>query len=221
MIRWPLLAVCALAPLSGCQWLGVDRDGFNRLHSRARDVPTTSPATVAVATRVQTMGRRLVIGSPFLGIDPKFQVIGLPEPEIFHPDSVGVYVTDGMAGLCRKDEELAAVLAKEMGQMAAESRRAERLLVRDPIPAVAMGGPGDDPAREAYLVEFEKEVGKPGERKAFPVTDATVIARQILSDAGFDPKCLDDAQPILRKANRTQVLATQLGGRSAAPKWNE
>jgi len=221
MIRWPMLAVCAVAPLSGCQWLGIDRDGYNRLRSQAQKVPTISPATVAVATRVETMGRRLVIGSPFLGIDPKFQTVGRPEPEIFHSDSVGVYLTDGMAGLCRKDEELAAVLANEIGQMAAEARRSERLRVRDPIPAVAMGNPGDDPAREAYLAEFEMEVGKPTGRKPFPVTDATTIARQILSDAGFDPKCLDEAQPILRKANQTQVLAKQLGGRSTAPKWNE
>jgi hypothetical protein len=232
MIRWPLLALVALAPLAGCRWLGIDRDGFDNLREREVKPPTVAPASVAAAARVDKLGRQLVAGSPFLGLDPTFQTIGpvkaggISEPELFHRDSTGVFLTEGMVDLCRKDEELAAVLAHELGQMAAEARRTDRMRLRDPIPAVAMGGKPDgstdfDPARDAYLADFEKNVRKPTERKMFPVTDANKIAKQILADAGFAEKWLDDVQPTLKKANRTQVIAKQLGGATAAPKWRE
>lgn len=231
MIRWPLLAVAAIAPLAGCQWLGIDRDGFDGMRNREVKMPTVAPASVEAAARVDKIGRQLVNGSPFLGLDPTFQVIGpqvggTSEPEFFHRDSTGVFLTEGLVTLCRKDEELAAVLAHQLGHMAAESRRTDRMRVRDPIPKGAMGGKPDgstdmDMARDMYLADFEKNVRKPTERKMFPLTDATKIAKQILSDAAFDPKWLDDVQPILKQANRTQVLAKQLGGGSAAPKWSE
>lgn len=231
MFRWPLLAA-AVAPLAGCQWLGLDRDGFGTVAHREIAAPKIAPASVEAAARVDRVGRQLVAGSPFLGLDPTFQTIGpntttsVSEPEIFHRDSTGVFLTEGLVNLCRKDEELAGVLAHRLGLMAAESRRADRMKFRDPIPAVAMGGKPDgstdlDISRDMYLAEFEKNVRKPTEKKTWAVTDADKIARQILSDAGIDPKWLDDVQPILKRANRTQALAKQLGGTAAAPKWSE
>lgn len=231
MNRWPWLAVAWISLLSGCRWLGIDRDGFDEFSRREIAAPKISPASVETAARVDRIGRQLVAASPFLGIDPTFQTIGginggPSAPEIFHRDSTGVFMTEGLVNLCRKDDELAAVLANELGNMAAEARRTERLRVRDPIPAAAMGGKpdgstGHDVARDMYLAEYEKNVRKPTERKMFPVTDAAKIARQLLIDAGFDPKCLDEVQPILKQANRTQTLAKQLGGASAAPNWRE
>lgn len=235
MIRWPLLSLAALSVVpaaSGCRWLGVDRDGLDLFTQREVKTPVASPASIEAAARVDRIGRQLVAGSPFLGIDPAFQTVGpsqtagTSEPEIFHRDSTGVFLTEGLVALCKKDEELAGVLAHRLGMMAAEARRTDHMRLPQPIPAAAMGGKPDgstdfDPGRAMYLADFEKNVRKPSEKKMHPTTDAGQIARQLLKDAGYAETCLDDAQPILKRANRTQTMAKQLGGSAASPKWNE
>ena len=222
MIRW--LSVVALAPLVGCQWLGLSRDDFGRIANREIAVPKMPAASVEAAVRVNKIGLQLSSGSPFIGIEPNFDTIGTTEPELFHRDSTGLFITEGLVNLCRKDEELAAVLAHEMGLMAAEMRRTDRMKRPDPLPSMTWGKPDGstdmNPGRDMYLADFEKNVRKPSERSMWPVTDAKKIARQILTDAGYAEKWLDDAQPILKQANRTQEVAKQLGGRSAPPRWS-
>lgn len=232
MRRSMVVIAVALPLVAGCRMLGLDRDGFDLFAQREVKTPTVAPASVEAAARVDRIGRQLVAGSPFLGLDPTFQTVGptqespTSEPELFHFDTTGVFLTEGLVTLCKTDEQLAGVLAHELGLMAAESRRADRMRLPQPIPAAAMGGKPDgstdfDPARAMYLADFEKNVRKPSERKMYPTTDARQIARQLLKDAGFAETCLDDAGPILKRANRTQKVAKQLGGSAASPKWTE
>ena len=219
----PLLAL-ALASVGCADVLG-DRS-VNGMIGKEIKTPAVSAASVESSARVDKIGRQLLAGSPFLGLDVSFQTIGKPEPELFHRDAQGLFLSEGLVSKCKTNEQLAGVLASEIGQMVSEMRTTERMRLPEPTPTAALGPKLDgttdhDPGRTMELVQFEKSARRPAEKKLWAASDPKTIAKGLLKDAGFDPKLLDDVAPLIREAGRNQTIAKQLGGRGDSPRWSD
>lgn len=97
------------------------------LRNKPVETPKVSEAHVALAGRVDHLSKELLAATPFFPVEPTFHTVAAPEPLLTHPDLHGALISDGLAQRCRSDAELAALLAWELGRMAAEKRTAERL----------------------------------------------------------------------------------------------
>lgn len=186
------------------------------------DTPRLTPASSAVAERVSFVGSDLLAATPLGVPEIDFFTVASAESELFHRDTSAVFVSEGLADRCRTDDELAAVLALEVGRLTAEFRRAARRQVHDPIPAVASGpkvGGGPDPAEVIYLAQFDRMKQAPADKLNWPTVDPREIAAELLRNAGRDPKLLSDVAPLVKAAGDNPT-ARQLGGASVPPKWS-
>ncbi len=211
-----------LAGLTGCMDLDMPT---GRIQNKAVEVPTQSDASLATAARVDLIGRQLVAQSPFLGVEPTFHTFGRNEPEIYHPDSNGVFITEGLVAKCKTDDELAAVLATELGKMAVEKRNSERMKLVNPNAILADAGaraPGEDPTQLAVQAVFDKQIPRAETGKSKGTSDdPKAVAGEILQSAGFKMKSLETVAPLLEESNRTNALAEQFRGRSAKATWSK
>jgi hypothetical protein len=189
-----------------------------------KEVP---PASLAVAERVETLGRKLVAQNTFLGIEPMFMTIGVKESVLFHRGSEQVFISEGLVEKCATDAELAAVLCAEMGRMVAEKRTAKAAGHDvDPIADANFGGgplfPGGtafDAGQQANLAYHEQKHPR-GAAVPNPV-DATNTARDILKGAGYSPAELDRVEPLLKQSERGEKIRKQMGGSAPAPEWKK
>jgi hypothetical protein len=194
--------------------------------------PDLPAADIAVAERVETLGRRIIAQNTFTGIDPMFFCAGPPigtDPFVFHRGPEELWISEALVRQCKTEEQLAAVLCSELGQMVAEKRAARRVAAeRDSFPEAALpggaatlaGGLPNDPARDAERAYNEKR-----QAKTAPVAtaaDAATAARDLLKGAGFDPVELDRVAPLLKQSSaRGVALRTQIGGSAPPPKWDK
>ena len=186
------------------RFLGWDDDPVDRK-------PQVTAASIAVAERVETLGRRIIAQNTFTGLDPLFHTVGKAEPELFHNGTAQLYVSEGLVKRCKTDAELAAVLCSELGVMMAEHR------------AAAAVGRDASGIRNETAAATGTEVGAAGGRPlTFDATaDPNALARQLLRGAGFDPAELDRARPILAGVARGGALEKQVSGSAAAPTWEK
>lgn len=224
MRAFRLLPLGLILVLAGCADVLGERSVNGMINKKVK-TPDVSAASVESAARVDKTGRQLLAGSPFLGVEVAFQTIGHAEPELFHRDAQGLFISEGLVEKCKSNDQLAAVLASEIAHMVAETRMTERMQLPEPLPTAALGPKLDgttdyDPGRDMELAKFEKLARRPAEKKLSASTDTKTIARGMLKDAGFDPKLLDEVAPILREAGRNQNIAKQLGGRGDTPRWS-
>ena len=215
-----LTSAFVFAGLAGC----LDLDGVKgRYQNKAVDVPVQSEASVATAARVDQIGRQLVAQSPFLGVEPTFHTFGRKEPEIYHPDSNGIFITEGLVAKCKTDDELAAVLATELGKMSVEKRISERMNLTRPATLGDAGAraPGEDPTQLAVQAVFDKQLPRSEKDKAHAANeDPKSLAGEILQAAGYKAKSLEDVAPWIDGATRSNGLAEQFRGRNGKPKWS-
>jgi hypothetical protein len=182
---------------------------------------------VAVAARVDQVGRQLLAANPFSGIDATFQVLGHPDALIFHRDRVGVFISDALVDQCKTDAELAAVLASELGKMVAEQRNLSRMGYVDQFSQVPTANPMDstnlaaDPVRMTELAKFDqRQPRKTQDDAKKELTDPKKIAAEMLRTAGLDEKALAAVDPILKNANKNRDVLKQLGAGGSEPVWS-
>ncbi len=186
---------------------------------RMPERPKASPASEEAALRVTLVGQKVLAANKEAGLHPVFHTVGVPAPEIFHHATSELYVTEGLTKRCKTDEQLAAVLAVEMGKMVAEREalarpEARRPQKRPPQEARVGGdfggtfGPPDG-TRLAELGKFEKEGGRP-DAPLPPPPDPTALARSYLARAGYGDRALDEAAPILKEARAHVDLERQM-----------
>jgi len=218
-----LTTTLSLVGLTGC--LDDEFLVAGRFHNKKVEVPVQSEASIATASRVDLIGRQLVAQSPFLGVEPTFHTFGRQEPEIYHPDSNGVFITEGLVAKCSTDDELAAVLAHELGKMAVEKRNADRMKLVNPNSLLGDAGaraPGEDPSQLAVQAVFDKQIPRTETSKSKAISDdPKAVAGEILEAAGFKTKSLETVAPWIEESNRSNALAEQFRGRSASPKWSK
>ncbi|MFO0876844.1 MAG: M48 family metalloprotease [Gemmataceae bacterium] len=172
-----------------------------------------TPATEAVGKRVLGISQKLVLSNPQMGMRPVVMTVGAPHPEIFHrgggAEGYQIFITEGLVKLCKNDDELAALLAMELGKMVSErealappSARGteERPPPRESIGSDVTGtfGPPDGTLQmeEAKLARQRHRAGAP----SVPPPPPEVLARKYLQQAGFETGALTDIAGLLRQA---------------------
>jgi hypothetical protein len=230
-----LTAGAALLFATGCthdgEWsvrkaLGWDEPPRGRVVATppAKELP---PASMAVAERVEILGRKLVAQNTFLGIEPLFMTIGVKEAVLFHRGTEQLLISEGLVEQCKSDAELAAVLCAELGQMVAEKRAAKAAGREvDPIAdathgagSVFPGGTAFDAGRQVDLAYHEQ---KHPRGAAHPDSiDAKRTARELLTGAGYSPAELDRVEPLLKQSERGEKLKKQMGGSAPLPDWKK
>ena len=131
-----------------------------------------------------------------------------------------MFISEGLVKLCKTDDELAAVICSELGQMVAEKKAVRRAgAERDSFPAESLPSGPDDTGRAAEIA-YQERRQKSVASAADPL-DAAKQARLLLSTAGFDPALLDRVQPLLKQSDRGAILRKQMSGSAPAPTWQE
>ncbi|MFO0865751.1 MAG: hypothetical protein U0744_14055 [Gemmataceae bacterium] len=196
--------------------------------TRASYTPSTNEA---LATRVDAAGRKVLNANPQIGQKTVlFATIGNPQPEVFHvmrkqAPGVGetpmVFITEGLANLCKNENELAAVLAFELGRMVAKQAPTTEKQISMPLRA-EIGGAAtsrvtDDPLYAAQLAKVD--VARKQAAAAPPRPDPQELARVYLENAGFGKNDIDTVQPYLQMADRNCAMERQLKGMVAPNQW--
>lgn len=184
----------------------------------APHVANAPPATAAAATRVALVGQKLLLANRQTGLHPAFRTAGRPEPEIFHRGQGEIFVTEGLIGQCKTDAQLAALLALELGKMLVErealagpdAHRPERLPpMQSGVGPDANSAFGQADGVHAYeMYKYEKEQRRP--KTPPPLPDPMVLAGTYLTRAGYSPRDLDEAAPLIKSARGNVKLERQL-----------
>lgn len=185
------------------------------------------PASIAVAERVELLGKKIIAQNTFTGIEPLFMTMGMKESVLFHSGDEQLFISEGLVEKCKSDAELAAVLCAELGKMVAEKRTAKAVgRDVDPIPDAGYGGsplfPGGtafDAGQQANLAFQEKRNAR-GAGRADPA-DATGTARELLTGAGYNPVELERVEPLLKQSDRGELLRKQMAGSAPLPEWKK
>lgn len=191
------------------------------LNEPRRALPTRvqyAPASNETSLRVMLIKDKLTGDNPQLGIKPYVVAIRSNDPEVFHVGLNTIYVTDGLVQQCQTDNQLAAVIANELGRMISERESRVGDDVRQPERMrpvhLPIGGGGNafeaDPLHRIELAQFEKHY--PKHPKGLPAPNPQNVAREILDRAGYQRTDLDAAWPILQNAQRFQVMESQFKG---------
>lgn len=193
-----------------------------------KDVPA---ASLAVAERVENLGRTLIAQNTFTGIDPAFMTIGIKEAVLFHRGTEQLFISEGLVERCGSDAELAAVLCSELGQMVTEKRTAKALgRDTDPMRDAAFGtagapfpgGTAFDAGRTAELAYHEQKHPRGQRPVAASSAEAANTARELLKGAGYSPAELDRVEPLLKQSERGEKIRKQMTtAPSAEPKWQK
>lgn len=143
--------------------------------------------------RVDAVASRILMHNKQLGLHARFEVIPGADRKMLHKSDRLVQLTEGMVDACVRDEQLAALLALELGRMAAQ-RQADRASDDERLPPldVRIGGPdggGFGPQlQQAEMAKLGMDRRKPASESP---PNAEDIARQILMRSGFAPAELD------------------------------
>jgi hypothetical protein len=185
------------------------------------------PASMAVAERVELVGRKVLSQNTFCGLDPNetlFTTAGVKEDVLFHRGGQ-IFISEGLVEKCKTDAELAAVLCSEMGQIIAEVKAA-KAVGRDvsPIPDAsfgsgpALGGTPFDAGRQVDMAYHEKRYPRGASTTG---ADATATARELLKGAGYSPAELDRVEGLVKQSNRGKELKKEISGSAPPPTWQK
>jgi hypothetical protein len=182
-----------------------------------------SPASKETATRVGEVGQKLLAANPNLGLRPAFVTIGGPQPEIFHVQTDGIYVTEALVKQCATEGQLAAALSHELGKMVAERQALTGPNAPEYQPPMDVRVGSDsggtygaaDLTHLAELGKYEKERRRP---PALP-PDPQALARTYLVKAGYAVNELDTVAPLLHAAAANNSFEKQLAAPPTERPW--
>jgi predicted Zn-dependent protease len=173
----------------------------------------------ALAAYVQAVGSRLAALSPRRDVEYRFHVVNMPESNAFALPGGYIYVSRGLLALSRSEDELANVLAHEIGHVAARhsAQRQTRaagvglLSVLGTIAAGALGGAG-----AAQTVAQLGQVAGAGLIASYgrdQEREADRIGQQVAARAGYDPAAMSTFLSSLQR--ETELVL----GRSPRPSF--
>lgn len=215
MISTAALAGCHQAPVQSTSMIsdaGINGDKIVRLPEKLPD----SGATKDSALRVARVGQKIIQANPQIGIKPAFHTIGAPHAEVFHQGTEQVLLTEALVKDCT-DEQLAAVLGLELAKMLQEreaTQPAGKIIDRTPALTVPIGSDrysAFGPADGTFLAE---RVGIDRSRNRNPLqgADPKIVARSLLSKAGYPSKSVESVGTLLKKADENYLLEKQMKG---------
>ncbi|MFL5241625.1 MAG: M48 family metalloprotease [Gemmataceae bacterium] len=184
--------------------------------------------TGETATHVNEIGQKVLLANPEIGVKPLIHTFGDDRLEVFHRGTSEIGITVGLVRACKSDQELAAVIAHELGKMVSErearlahrNQRAERQPPADlRVGNDNRGFNGDtDMTRMAELAAYEKDrqnvhVPPP------PPPDPKALARLYLIKAGLPASELEAVEPLLGTAAQNGALEKQFNNADTARPW--
>jgi metalloendopeptidase OMA1, mitochondrial len=186
-----LLAGCQAAPVTGRSQLIVlpeSQDAQMGLDAYQQILAESNVSTnQALARRVQEVGRRIAAASPHPDWDWQFTLIENEEPNAFALPGGKVGVHTGLFQVAKNDDQLAAVMAHEVGHAIARhgaERMSQQVLMQAGLAGLGMAsGPGyaQLAAQAATLV-----VILPYSRTQ--EAEADHIGLIYMAEAGYDPR---------------------------------
>lgn len=182
-------------------------------------LPTTIESTsLRNAQRVQELGQRILEQNTFTGLTPLFHHVNIQELLIFHRGSDELFISDGLIRRCNTEEELAAVLCRELGQMLAEKRMAKSLNYNtSSVPETA----APPPLGEGIIAASSPDLAGNAHENASSQCDPIELAQELLKGAGFDPQALNKISELTRELNKHPLLiARQISAPAQNPQWN-
>lgn len=189
-----------------------------------KDVPAASLQT---AERVEVLGRRIIAQNTFTGIEPMIFTLGVKDDVLFHRGPNELFISEGLVNKCKTEDELAAVLCSELGQMVAEVRNAKNM-AREVSPLrdanhgagpMVSGGTPYDAGQQANLAYHEKKY--PRTAPGVDAEDTAKSARELMKGAGFDPANLERVQTLVKQSDRGEVLRKQMNTSAPPPTWQK
>jgi hypothetical protein len=221
--RWLGCLLVVLLASGGCLWEDLKSD-FNRFGS-TKNVPVATPdnlpkGAIEAATRVDSVGSRILAANKDIGIRPAFLSFGVPDLSLFHQGTMKLCISEGLVSRCKTDDELAAVLCAELGKMVAEAQvqRTVGRTDRDPSLAprasgdVVGSGSGPDMTRQAELGYWEKQNPRPRGGDVFSGKNPGDLSRQYLNSLNIDPNLLVKVDPLLRLAEANPKYEKSING---------
>jgi Zn-dependent protease with chaperone function len=149
----------------------------------------------SIQSYVERIGRRLVAASPRPGVAYEFRVVNTREVNAFAVPGGFIYVNRGLIELSKGEDELAAVLAHEIGHVAA--RHGTRQLSKQMLlQGILIGSVAATSAKSQKWGEVAALAGTIGSLLAtmkYSRNDeyqADALALQIMNAAGFQPQAL-------------------------------
>jgi hypothetical protein len=192
--------------------------------------PATAPvsqvsfarAPVEVAARVDQVGQKIVqANTNQFGRHNtvQFFTVGTQEPTLMHRTTGEVIISEGLVRRCLNDDQLAAVLAFELGRLVSEREALASVAVRRPDrePPIEVRVGNDnagtigaaDMTRQAELAKFAPPPrGDPS--KPLPPPDPRALATVYLRNAGVPPGTLDAVAALLQPDVAAPGLQKQL-----------
>ncbi len=230
------LAVLAALPLSAALGCFTDQNGmlvptnpFGGNSSVPRTVVANAPATQEAERRVLGVGQKLLQANQPLALRPAFMTIGSPTPEVFHAGTTQVVITEGLVRRCETDEQLAAVLAVELGKMASDREAQAGLQTRnpdrEPPPSPGVGADGGGSRGGADLTQLAERAPYEAARKRMihppPPPEPKAVAKMILQRAGYTEADLTAAEPLLKTAAENAALEKQMTSPGPSRPWTK
>jgi predicted Zn-dependent protease len=148
-----------------------------------------------LAHYLDAIGRRLAVHAPHTDVAFTFHLVDSPEPNAFVSPGGYVYVTRGLLTLLNSEDELACVVAHEIGHVAA--RHPERQLAQaTPLGLLTGLSAGATGLVSPVLTEVVSDVGAVASRlilapySVAEEREADRLGQQAAADAGWDPAAM-------------------------------
>ncbi|MGF1583465.1 MAG: M48 family metalloprotease [Gemmataceae bacterium] len=241
-MRYLVLMTSGVCCLSGCLSLeqidpSLKNPGLTEVRSNpfsgvvpflqaSRKIPAT-PGDPKLIQRVIRVGNHVLDSNSEIGLRPSFGVTGSTSLEVFHHGPNTIYITEGLIEQCQTDEQLAAILCHELGEMVFEREllASPKMRQEDERPPMRVqignaGQPGEaDFVHLAEVARYEKRRNERRKKRELPNPEE--LKRQFLRKAGFRAEVYDEIKPLLKEAERTYVLEKQFKANvTIPPQWN-
>lgn len=201
--------------------------GFLPFTQSTRKIPYNK-ADAALLQRVMRVGNYVLDSNPEIGLRPSFAATGSDSVEVFHQGPHAIYITKGLIERCKTDEQLAAVLCHELGEMVFEREllAGPKMQEDDERPPMRVqignaGQPGEaDFVHMAEVARYEqRKKERQKQRKKLP--NPELLRVQYLTQAGFQAEVYEEIKPLLAEAERTYSLEKQFKRHAVIPPtWN-
>ncbi|HMA16098.1 MAG: M48 family metallopeptidase [Bacteroidota bacterium] len=195
-LRWGALVMaaglvvgCAEAPVTGrSQLMLIDDEQAAALGADAwqqikADMKVSGDS--AARARVRDMGERIAAVSGAEGIDWEFELFEEPTPNAFALPGGQIGVNTGMLTIAENDDQLAAVLAHEVGHVVA--RHVSEQLSQSAAIQTALGTAGLTEGAAGALAQMATGVGQLSFSRSAEA-EADRIGLEYMARAGYDPR---------------------------------
>jgi hypothetical protein len=200
---------------------------FGNTQAPTRVLAAAVPPTQEAASKVITVGKKLLDANPQLAPRPTFITHGAPTPELFHVGTSQVVITEGLVKQCQGEGQLAGLLSLELGKMASE-REAQAALQtrnpnREPPAGPGVGADGGGLRGGADLTQLAEAAPYDRARKRQmhppPPPEPKVLAKRILEKAGYGESDLTAAEPLLKTAAENNGVEKQMTQSGPGKSW--